>query len=97
MNSECGLVYTFFSAQFGNPYSIIFVQVTLSRFSKFKMIVGMSLPCFADKFFFVPTTKKIKKKRFLIAKLLRIYYVRSLSVSCRMNVRTSSKMLGVHR
>ena len=50
-----------FSGQFDIPYSILFVQVTLSR------------------------------------KLLRIYYVRRLSGSYRMNVRTLQKMLGVHR
>ena len=36
----------FVSAQFDIPYSIFFVQVTLFHFSKFKIIVGMSLPCF---------------------------------------------------
>ena len=36
----------FFSAQFDISYSILFVQVTLSYVSKFKIIVGMSLPCF---------------------------------------------------
>ena len=35
-----------FLAQFDIPYLILFVQVTLSHFSKFKIIVGMSLPCF---------------------------------------------------
>ena len=35
--------------------------------------------------------KKKKKKRFLIAKLLRIYYVRRFSVTYCMNVRTSQK------
>ena len=39
-------LYVFFSAQFDIPYSIIFVLVTLSHFSKFNIIVGMSLPCF---------------------------------------------------
>ena len=34
-----------FSAQFDIPYSILFVQVALSHFGKFKIIVGMSLPC----------------------------------------------------
>ena len=37
---------SFFSTQFDIPYSFLFVQVTLSHFSKFKIIVGMSLPCF---------------------------------------------------
>ena len=67
-------------------------QVTLSHFSKFKIIVGMSLPCFADIFFYA-------KKRMIFnsyCKLLRIYYVRRLSDSYRMNVRTSQKMLGIH-
>ena len=40
---------------------------------------------------------KKQRRRSLIAKLLRIYYVRRLSVSYRMNVRTSQKMLGVLR
>ena len=35
-----------FSAQFHIPYSVLFVQITLSHFSKFKIIVGMPLPCF---------------------------------------------------
>ena len=35
-----------FSAQFDIPYLILFVQVTLSHFSKFKIIVGMALACF---------------------------------------------------
>ena len=88
-------LFFFFSAQFNIPYSILFVQVTLSLFSKFKIIVG---PChylvFADMFFVPP-------KKILIAKLLRInnvvFYVRRLSESNRMNVRSSQKMLGVHR
>ena len=39
------LVFTFFffSAQFDIPYLLLFVQVTLSHFSKFKIIVGMLL------------------------------------------------------
>ena len=37
----------YFSALFDIPYSILFVQVTSSHFSKFKIIVGMSLPCFS--------------------------------------------------
>ena len=41
-----GLVFTFFLAQFVILYSILFIQVTLPHFSKFKIIVGMSLPCF---------------------------------------------------
>ena len=39
-------LYFVLSAQFDIPYPILFVQVTLSYFSKFKVIVGMSLPCF---------------------------------------------------
>ena len=78
----------FFSAQFDIPYSILFVRVALSHFSKFKIIV---VTIFLHTMFFVP------KKRFSIPKLLRTYYVRRLSVSYRMNVRTSQKMLGVHR
>ena len=34
--------FFFFSAQFDIPRSIVFVQVTLSHFNKFKIIVGMS-------------------------------------------------------
>ena len=33
----------FFSAQFDIPYSILFVQVTLSHFSKLKIMVDMPL------------------------------------------------------
>ena len=33
MSIEYGLVFTFFSAQFDIPSSILFVQVTLSHFS----------------------------------------------------------------
>ena len=54
MSIAYGLVFTFFSAQFDIPYSILFVQVTLSHSSKFKIIVGMYYLVFADKFFFVP-------------------------------------------
>ena len=36
----------FFPEQFDFPYSILFVQVTLSHFSKFIIIVGISLSCF---------------------------------------------------
>ena len=39
-------LFFFFSAQFDIPYSILFVRVTLSHYSKFKIIVGMSFPCF---------------------------------------------------
>ena len=90
MSIEYGLVFIFVSGAI--RYSIFdsFVQVTLSHYSKFKIIVGMSLPCFADIYFLC------QKKSFSIAKLLRIYYVRRLSVSYRMNVRTSQKMLCVH-
>ena len=35
-----------FSAQFDISYLILFVQVILSHFSKFKIIVGMALACF---------------------------------------------------
>ena len=59
-----GLVFTFFSAQFDIAYSILFVQVTLSHFSKFKIIVGMSLiTLFLLINFFVPK-KKTKTKDF---------------------------------
>ena len=72
------------------PHSIFFVQVTLSNFTKLKIInrryvITLLLPTI----FFVP--KKKTKKRFLIAKLLRIYYVRRLSVSYRMNVEDITK------
>ena len=40
------LLFFFFSAQFNIQYLILFVQVTLFHFSKFIIIVGMSLPCF---------------------------------------------------
>ena len=40
------LFFFFFSAQFDIPCSILFVQVTLSHFGKFKITVGMSLLCF---------------------------------------------------
>ena len=48
LSIEYGLVFTFFSAQFDIPYSILFVQVALSQFSKFKIIIGrpMLLFCF---------------------------------------------------
>ena len=49
---------TFFLAQFDIPCSILFVHVTLSHFSKFKIPVGMSLPFFADNFFFFWAKKK---------------------------------------
>ena len=52
MSIEYGLVFTIFSAQFDILYSILFVQVALSHFSNVKIIVGMSLRCFADNFFF---------------------------------------------
>ena len=92
MSIEYGLVFTFFfSVQFDIPYSILFVQVTLSLFSEFNIVSHYLV--FANKFFFCAK----KKKRVLIAKLLRIYYVRRLSVSYHMNVRTSQKMLDVHR
>ena len=61
MSIKYGLVLTFFSAQFDIPYSILFAKVTLSHFSKFKIIVGMSLPCFADKFFCAKKKNKTKK------------------------------------
>ena len=92
MSIEYGLVFNFFRRNSIFHIRFFFVQVTLSHFSKFKIIVGMSLLVFADTFF---VSKK--QKRFIIAKLLRIYYVRGLSVSYRMNVRTSQKMVGVHR
>ena len=62
MSIDHGLVFTFFSAQFDIPYSILFVQVTLSHFSKFKIIVGMSLACFLLINFIC--AKKNKKKIF---------------------------------
>ena len=93
MSIEYGLVFTYFSAQFDIPYLILFVQVTLSHSSKFKIMSVCHYLVVADNFFFLP--KKAKKN--LIAKLLRINYVRRLSVSYPMNVRATQKMLGVHR
>ena len=82
-----------FLTQFNIPYSILFVQVTFSHFSIFKIIVGMSLPCFLLINIFC--AKKTNKKRVLIANLHCIDYVCHLSVSYRMSVRTSQKMHGV--
>ena len=42
----CLYLFFFFSAQIDIPYSILFVQVTLSHFSQFKITVGISLPWF---------------------------------------------------
>ena len=61
MSIEYSLVFTFFSAQFDIPYSILF-QIILYHFGKFKIIVGMSLPCFCRKFFCAKKKKKKKKK-----------------------------------
>ena len=97
MSIEYGLVFTFFFGAIRySIFDFFFVQVTLSHFRKFKIIVGMSLVItlfLLINFFLCPK----KKKKILIAMLLRIYYVRPLSVSYRMNVRTSQKMLDVHR
>ena len=40
------LLFFFFSAKFDIPYSILFVQATLSHFIKFKIIGGTPFPCF---------------------------------------------------
>ena len=66
MSIEYGLAFTLFSAQFDIPYSIFFVQVTLTYFSKFE-IITLFLPI---NFFLC---QKKTKKRFLIAKLFRVY------------------------
>ena len=58
MSIEYGLVFTFFPAQFDIPYSILFVQVTLSHFSKFKQSSVCHYLVFAENFFFAPKTKK---------------------------------------
>ena len=50
MSIEYALSLLFFSAQFDIPGSILFVQVTSSHFSKFKIIVGMSLPVARERF-----------------------------------------------
>ena len=42
MSIEYGLFFTYFFGAI--RYLILFVQVTLSHFTKFKIIVGMSLP-----------------------------------------------------
>ena len=83
-------------------YSIFEFDSFLSKLlyvtlAKFKIINRRYVITLFLLIFFVPN----KKKRFLIAKLPRInnvvYYVHRLSVSDRMNVKTSQKMLGVHR
>ena len=69
MSIEYVLVFTFFSAQFDISYSILFVQVTLSHFSNFKisLIVGMSSLFLLINFFFVP--KKTTKNRIFNSKV----------------------------
>ena len=61
MSIEYGLVFTFFSAQFDIPYSILF-KITLSHFSKLKMIDGSlrHYLVFVDKFFLCQKTHKKK-------------------------------------
>ena len=73
MSIEYGLVFTFFAALFDIPYSILFVQVTLFHFSKFRIIVATVCHYLvsAAKFFYVPK-KTPKKKRLLTTKLPRI-------------------------
>ena len=59
MSIEYDFVFTFFSAQSDIPHSILFVQVTLSHFSKLKEIVGTSLPvAYGDLFEWVFTLQK---------------------------------------
>ena len=59
MSIEYGLVFTFISAHFDILYWILFVQVTLSHFSKFEIIVGMPLvTLFSLIKFFVPKKNK---------------------------------------
>ena len=82
--------------QFDILYSFLFVQVTSFHFNRPKFKIIVSSLChylvFADKFFCEP-----KEKRFVNSKVASHKdYVRRLSVSYRMNVRTSQKMLGVH-
>ena len=52
------LLFFFFSAQFDIPYSILFVQITLSSFSKFKITVDMSITLFSLINFFAPKKQK---------------------------------------
>ena len=94
MSIEYGLVLTYFSAQFDIPYSIFFLQVTLSLFSKFKMIVGISLGylVFADKFF-VPKKKIFNSK--VAWHILCSSFVCKLLHECK-DIK-KKKMLGVHR
>ena len=75
-------------------WSLLFVQVTLSHFSEFKIISVCHYLVFANKFIIAPRKQKIFNSKVASHILLR---VRRLSVSYRMNVRTSQKMLGVHR
>ena len=53
MSDEYDLNWLYsFSTSVAIPYSIFFDQVALSHFGKLKiMVVGISLPFFADKFF----------------------------------------------
>ena len=46
-----------------NQYLILFVQIILSHFSKFKIIVGVSRLFFAGNFFFVPKHQPKKKQK----------------------------------
>ena len=70
----------FFLAQFDIPYSILFVQVTSSHFSKFKIIVGMSLPCFFF-FFWTKQNKKSFNSKVASHNMLCPSFVCRLSVS----------------
>ena len=69
------LVLTFFSAQFDIPYSILFVQVTLSHFSKFydrRCVITLFL---LMNFFCAKKQKKIYSK-------VASHYVRKLPHEC---------------
>ena len=95
-------IFTFFLAHLDIPYSILFqvglpyLTIVYSKNRRYRYVITLFLLInnFCAK-------KKHIKKKFLIAKLLRInnviYYVCRLCVSCRMNVRTSQKMLDVLR
>ena len=99
MSFEYGLVFTFFFwVQFDIPYSILFVQVTLSHFSKFEIIVGISLPCL---FLLIHLfCAKKKQKTIFNSKVTSHVGLLCPSFACklpyRMNVRTSQNMLGAH-
>ena len=88
--NECRIwpcLYFFFGAI---RYSILFIQVTSSHFSKIKIIVGMSLPCFCGKKFLV-TKKKIFNSK--------VASHNTMSVVCKLPYECEDikKILGAHR